>query len=106
MFNLSVRLLDQELWRNRRTQPPVDDFGLVDREPVVVRRMKARSLADSAVDVFDGTARSAHHMVVVVADPRLVARDRSGRLDPPEQAGVGERAQYVVYGLVGHLGQF
>ena len=40
-------------------------------------------------------------MVVVVADPGLVAGGRAGRLDAPDQAGVGERAQHVVDRLVG-----
>ena len=44
----------------------------------------------------------AHDVVVVVPDPRLVARHRAGRLDPADQPGRGEGPQHVVDGLVGH----
>src|SRR4051794_24363432 len=62
-------------------QPPVDDLGLVDGVAVVVLGGQAGCLADGAVDVGDGAAGAAHQVVVVVADPRLVAGDRAGRLD-------------------------
>ena len=55
----------------------------------------------SAIDA----ARPAHDVVVVVADPRLVAGHRAGRLDAPYQTGGGQRAQHVVDGLVGHLAE-
>lgn len=71
-------------------QAPVDDFGLVENEAiknvVVVRRCQARCLADGAVDVADDPAGPADDVVVVVADPRLVARDHAQRLDAPDQA--------------------
>ena len=61
---------------------PVDDLGLVDGEAAVVRLRASRApVADGAVDVGDVAAGAAHDVVVVVADPRLVARDRAGRLD-------------------------
>ena len=60
-------------------------------------------VADGAVDVGDRAARPAHDVVVVVADPRLVARHRAGRLDAPHQTRAGQRPQHVVDGLVGHL---
>ena len=40
---------------------------------------------------------------MVVADPGLVAGDRAGGLDPPDQAGLGEGAQDVVDRLVRDL---
>src|SRR5271169_2641740 len=49
-------------------QAPVDDLGLVDREPVVVGSGKAGRLADRAVDVGDDAARAAHDVMVVVPD--------------------------------------
>ena len=58
-----------------------------------------------AVDVGDRSARPADHVVVVVAHPRLVARHRAGGLDAAHQAGVGQRAQDVVHGLVGDVGE-
>ncbi len=47
--------------------------------------------------------RPADEVVVVVADPRLVARHGARRLDPPHQTRGSQRAQHVVDGLVGHL---
>ena len=44
-------------------------------------------------------------MVVVVGDAPLVAGGVPGRLDPPEQADVGERAEHVVHGLDGDPGE-
>jgi hypothetical protein len=41
-------------------------------------------------------------VVVVVADAGLVAGHRAGRLDAPQQPGVGQGAQHVVDGLRGH----
>ena len=68
-------------------QAPVDDLGLVDHEAVVVRGGQAGRVADGAVDVGDGAARPADDVVVVVADPGLVAGHRAGRLDAADQAG-------------------
>src|SRR3954454_17388901 len=45
---------------------PVDDLGLVDDEARVVGGGQARRVPDRAVDVGDGTAGAAHHVVVVV----------------------------------------
>src|SRR6478609_12114481 len=85
----------------RGAQAPVGDLGLVDDEAVGVGGVEARAHADGAVDVGDDAARAADHVVVVVADAQLVARDRAGRLDPPDQPGVGERPEDVVDRLVG-----
>ena len=82
---------------------PVDDLGLVDREARVVLGGQAGGGADGAVDVGDRAARPADHVVVVVADPGLVARHRARRLEAADQAHVGQRAQHVVDGLVGHV---
>ena len=49
---------------------------------------------------------AADDVVMVVADPRLVARDGARRLDAPHQAGVGERPQHVVDGLLRDLAEF
>jgi hypothetical protein len=54
----------------------VDDLGLVGDEAAVVGGGQAGRDTGGAVDVGDGAAGSQIiHMVVVVADPRLVARD-------------------------------
>ena len=43
--------------------------------------------------------------MVVVADTRLVAGDRAGRLNPPYQAAARQRSQHVIDRLPRHLGQ-
>src|SRR4051812_26972428 len=89
----------------RRAQAPEDDLGLVDCVAVGVGGRQARDLADGTVDVGDGAARAAHQVVVVVADPYLVAGHRAAGLDAPGETGCGERSQRVVDRLVGHLRQ-
>ncbi len=44
-------------------------------------------------------------MVMIVADPRFVPRDRAGGLDPSDQTGGGQSRQHVVDGLPGHFGK-
>src|ERR1700759_3571041 len=84
-------------------QAPVDDLGLVDREALVVRCSQTRGVANGAVDVGHGAAGATHEMVMVVADPQLIAGSRAGRLDPAYQSGDGESAEYVVHRLVRDL---
>src|SRR5664280_2584109 len=84
-------------------QAPVDDLGLVDREAVVVGGGQAGGGTDGAIDVGQETARPAHDVVVVVPDPRLVARHGARRLDAPHQARRSQRTQHVVHRLMGHL---
>jgi GNAT superfamily N-acetyltransferase len=60
-------------------------------------------MADHAVDVYDLAAGTADQVVMVVPHSRLVSRQRAGRLDPPDETGIGEGAEYVVHRLVGHL---
>ena len=74
-------------------------------KPLSSDAVQARRLADRAVDVGDGAAGAAHHVVVVVADPRLVARHRARRLDPADQPCGRQRVQRVVDGLVRDIGQ-
>src|SRR3954453_5119585 len=88
-----------------RTQTPIDDLGLVDREAVVIGGGQARRAADGAVDVGDHAARAAHDVVMVVADPRLVARHGAGRVDAPHQAGVSKCVEHVIDGLLGHVAE-
>ena len=73
-------------------------------EAVVVGGGQAGRLADGAVDVGDDPAGSADDVVVVVADARLVARHRAGRLDAAHQTGGGERVEDVVDRLAGDIG--
>jgi hypothetical protein len=56
------------------TTSPVDDLGLVDLVALVVIRRKTRGEADRAIDIDGATAVATDQMMVVVADPGLVAR--------------------------------
>ena len=51
------------------------------------------------------SAIAADDVVMVVADPGLVAGHRARWLDPPQQAGLGQRPQHVVDGLGRHLAE-
>jgi hypothetical protein len=42
---------------------------------------------------------------MVVVDSGFVARDRTRRLEPPQETHLGQGVQYVVHGLPGHSGQ-
>lgn len=50
---------------------PVDDLGLVDREPVIIGGFQARPAPHRAVDIDHATAGLADEVVVVVVDPIL-----------------------------------
>src|ERR1700712_3917892 len=80
-------------------QAPVGDLGFVDRVAAVVGRGEAGRLTHGAVDVGDDGARPTDHVVVVVAHPGFVAGHGPGRLDPSDEAGVGQGVQRVVDGL-------
>ncbi len=60
----------------------IDEAG---KGAVVVGGDQAGRIADGAVDVGDDTAGPADDVVVVVADARLVAGHRAGRLDLSHQ---------------------
>ncbi len=51
---------------------PRDGLGLVDRVTVVVGCGHAGCGTDGAIDVGDGTGRSAHELVIFIPDPRFV----------------------------------
>ena len=71
-------------------QSPESDFGLLDEEAGIVGRDQARSLTDRAVDIDDEIARAAHQVMVVVADPPFVPRNRTRRLDAADETDVGQ----------------
>jgi hypothetical protein len=91
------------------TQAPIDDFGLVEDEAiehvVVVGRGQAWRVTDRAIDVGDDATGSADNVVVVVANPGLVARNHAEWLNPSDQTDGGESVENVVHGLAGHVGQ-
>jgi hypothetical protein len=72
---------------------------------VVVGRNQARRLTDRTIDVGDNPTGSANDVMVVVADPTLIAGNHSQWLDPPEQTYRRQRVEDVVHGLAGHIGQ-
>jgi hypothetical protein len=73
------RVADEAL----RAEPPIDDLGLFDHVSVVLGCGQARTDTNGAVDIGDSSTRAADHMVVVIADPCLIASDRAPRLDAP-----------------------
>ena len=79
-----------------RASAPIDDFGFVNFESVGVVRGEAGHLANSAVDVEHHPAHPADQVVVVIADPALVATRRARRLDPADQVLVDEDAERVI----------
>lgn len=57
-----------------RAPSPVNDFGFIDLEIVVVIGREARHLTNGAVDVEHDCALSTNQVMVIVADSVLVAR--------------------------------
>jgi hypothetical protein len=79
---------------------PVDHFGFIDYEAVVIGGMQAWGFADSAVDIRQISALPAHHMVVVVADAGFVAGNVPLWLDLPDDAQFREELERIVDRLV------
>lgn len=52
---------------------PVHDLGLIDDEALITSCGQARGIANGAIDVGEGAASSADHVVVVISYPSLVA---------------------------------
>jgi len=82
-----------------RAQAPIDDFGLVDGEAVVVACRQAGASTDRAVDVDDPVALSADQVMVVVVDAVLVTRRGSHRLNATQKPAFAQRVQRVVHRL-------
>jgi hypothetical protein len=68
---------------------------------VIVGGLQAGPVSDRTVDIDRGAAAAADEMVMVVVDPSLVASGGARRLDPPDEALVGQGAQCVVDRLTG-----
>lgn len=75
---------------------PEDDFGFIDREAVVMRRLQARGIAHRAVDVDGGVATTADQVVMVISHPSFVKRSPTGRFDPAEDPRGNEGVEIVV----------
>ncbi len=58
--------------------------------------LQAGPLPDCTIDVDRGATAAADEMVMVVVNPTLVASRGARRLDPPDEAFVGQGAQCVV----------
>ena len=78
---------------------PVDDLGFVDLVARVVGGHQARGVADHTVDIGDGVAATADHVVMVVADAEFVPAWPARRLDATHLPSAGERAKHDVHGL-------
>jgi len=70
--------------------------------PGVVRRRQAWRVACGAIDIDGLSTPAADQVVVVVADPILVARRRASGLDPADDALLGQEAECVVDCLSGY----
>lgn len=57
----------------RGAPAPVDDFGFIDEESVVVGCLKARRVPDGTIDINHLATATTHQMVMVVVDAVLVA---------------------------------
>ena len=74
-------------------------LGLVDLVARVGGGRQARRDADRAVHVDHAAAAAANQVVMVVADPVLVARRRPGGLNAADQTPVGQDGEGIVHGL-------
>ena len=97
--NCLYELLSNALLLALRTAPPVNDFGLVDFETVIVVRGKARSYPNRAVDVVHLAATATYQVMMVVIHAILVSRRRPGRLNPAHEVFIGQHTECIVYGL-------
>ncbi len=83
----------------RGAAAPVDDFGFVDLEAVIVVGGQAWHGPDSAVDVKHAATGAADQMMVVVADAILETCRRASGLNAANEVLVDEHAQRVIHGL-------
>ena len=72
-----------------RAQAPVDDFCLIYFKAMTRVSVKARGMALGTANVFGMTAGAANEVVVIIADPILVAGCGIGGLDTPEDTFFG-----------------
>ena len=80
---------------------PVNNFGFVDFESVVVIGSQTRHLAGCTVDVEHHPAAPADQVMVVVTDAVLIASCRASGLDPANQVLVDQDAERVIDRLAG-----
>lgn len=79
--------------------PPINDFGLINFESVVVGSRQTRRRTDRTVDVEHRFARPTDQMMVVVTDTIFVPSRRSCRLDSTDEVLVYQYAERVVDSL-------
>ena len=84
---------------------PKGDLCLLDGEAVRRVGVEAGGRPLGAVDICRGATRAAYEVVVVVANPSLIARRVAGQFDAPHHAGTREGVQGVVHGLGGQCSQ-
>jgi hypothetical protein len=88
-------------WLASGTQAPKYHFGFLDDESMVRGRLQAGGFADGTVHIGDHTAAATDDVVVVISDPRFVARRMAGWLDSPDESRLLQDVQVVVHGLRG-----
>lgn len=82
-------------------EPPINDFGLVDRVAVIGGGVEAGRLSDGAVDIDDLLAPPADEVVMVVAHPRFVERRSTGGFNAADDPDGHQGIEIVVDGLAG-----
>jgi len=75
---------------------PIDNFGFIDLEAVIIFDFEARRRSNGAIDVEDQAAAATHQVVVIVTDAILEPRWRPGGLDSTNECLVGEDAKRVI----------
>jgi hypothetical protein len=82
--------------------PPVDDLGFVDVIALVVGCGQAGCVVNGTINIDYLPTRPADEVVMVVGDPILEPGGRTCRLEPADQALVGQDPKSVVNSLAGN----
>lgn len=79
-----------------RAAAPVDDFGLVDLEAMIVLGVETRRRSNGTVDIEDEATASTYQVMVIVPDAIFETGGRSSGLDATNEAFVGKGSEGVV----------
>jgi hypothetical protein len=88
------------------TGAPIDHLRFVDQITGVTRGGQAGGLAHGAIDVDRLAACATNEMVVIIADAVFIASRRTGRLNPADEALLGQHAEGVVHRLARDRAEF
>ncbi len=98
-----------DLALSRRTlcaQAVVNNFGKIDRECALLRRVDTRRLAHRARNVNEAPAVAAQQMMMVIVVLDFVERRAPIGRHAPQNTHVGQRVERIVNGLLRDLAQF